>query len=108
MKKKLNMIQASAIKAGMVIAIKRKEKYDDIALILAKKGFTDVEYTHLDYQDAYGSAMVGSIKGAEKVKVILGIQRQAVIKSIRNDVFKYLFDVEHLIDTLNLIQDMEK
>jgi len=105
-KKPFKLINASAIKAGMVINIKRG-KYNDIALILAKKGFTNVEYTHLSLDDAYGSAMVGSIKGTEKVKVITGAKRKYVIKQIRADVFKYLFDVEHLIDTLNLIEDME-
>ena len=102
------LIPASKIKAGMVIGIKRKREYDDFCLILAKRGFVDVEYTHLGYQDAYGSAMVGSIKGTEKVKVITGAKRKIIIKRIRDDVFKYLFDVEHLIDTLNLIEDMEK
>lgn len=101
-------IPASKIKAGMVVAIKRKVKYDDIVLVLAKKGFTEVEYTFLGYQNAYGGALVGSIKGTEIVKVIIGIQRKAVIKSIKDDVFKNYFDLEHLIDMIRLIEDMER
>ena len=102
------LIKASEIKAGMVIAIKRKVKYDDIVLVLAKNGFAEVEYTFLDYQDAYGGALVGSIKGTEKVKVIVGEKRKAVIKSIKDDVFKNYFDLEHLIDMIRLIEDMER
>jgi superfamily II helicase len=101
------LIQASAIKAGMVIAIKR-DKYNEIALVLAKKGFVNVEFTHLDYQDAYGDALVGSIQGTKKVKVITGLKRKYIIKKIKDDVFKYLHDVEHLIDMIRLIEDMER
>ena len=100
-------IIASAMKAGMVINIKRN-KYNDIALILAKSGRSNIEYTHLDYQDSYGGVMVGSITGTEKIQVITGAKRKYIIKKIKDDVFKYLHDVEHLIDMIRLIEDMER
>lgn len=93
----------------MVICIKRGKKKDinDIALVLAKSGFADVEYKHLDYNDAYNGVMIGSIKGTDKVEVILGEQRKAIFKEIRHDVFDRFHDAVDLVDTINLIEDME-
>ncbi len=104
-----NLIKASEIKPGMTIAIKRKgTTYDDFCLILAKSGHTNVEYTHLDFQDSYGGAMIGSIDGKELVKVIKGKKRQYIFDHIKKDIFKYKWDIEHIIDTLRLIESMDR
>jgi hypothetical protein len=104
-----NLIEASKIQPGMIIGIKRRgDKYDDIVLILAKTGFTDVDYKFLDYQDAYGSIMCSGIKGKELVKVITGKRKKHIFEHIQKDVFKYHSDVEDLIDTLRLIEAMDK
>lgn len=102
-----DIIKAAAIKAGMVIGIKRRKDFDDIVLVLAKTGFTKVSYTFLDYADGYGGALCSDIGGKEKVKVIKGLKRKAVLKSIKDDVFKNLHDIQNLIDTIRLIEDME-
>jgi len=104
-----NLIEASKMKPGMIIGIKRRgDKYDDIVLILAKTGYDKVEYTFLDYQDAYSSAMCSGIDGKELVKVMTGKRRKYIFEHIRSDVFKYHNDVEQLIDTLRLIEAMDK
>ena len=100
------MIKASEIKPGMVIAVQRGVNYEDACLILATTGITNVEYTYLDYQDSYGGAMIGSINGEKKVKVIVDKNRAIVIEKIKNDVFKNLHDIEQLVDTIRLIEAM--
>jgi len=109
MKKKNSddFIEASKIKPGMIIGIKRRVKYDDIVLVIAKTGFVKVDYTYFDYQDSYGGPFCGGIDGKEKVKVITGERRQHVFNHIKNDIFKNLHDVEHSIDTIRLIESMD-
>lgn len=99
-------IKASEIKPGMVIGIDRGDNYKDTCLILAKKGFVEVEYTHLDTGEAYGGAMVGTIDGSTMVKVIRGKKRDKIIKTIKDEVFKNLHDIEYLIDMIRLIEAM--
>lgn len=106
--KNKDFIEASKIKPGMIIGIKRKVKYDDFCLILAVSGSTTVEYTHLDFQDSYGGAMIGSIDGKERVKIIKGKKRQYIFDHIKEDVFKWKWDNEHLINTLRLIEAMDR
>ncbi len=101
-------IKAKEIQPGMVIGINRGRGYDDICLVIATKGFVSVEYTHFDYIDAYGGAMVGTLDGKTKVKVITGKKRQKVIKSIKYDLFKSYNDTQKDIDTIWLIQAMDK
>lgn len=89
-------IKACEIKPGMVIGISRGKldaKFPDIALVTATKGIYSVEYTHFNFQDAYGGQMVGTLKGSTKVKVITGKQRQHVIKTILTEVFRNLHDI---------------
>ena len=104
---KKDFIEASKIKPGMVIGIKRRKKYDDFCLVLAVTGHTKVEYTHLDFQDSYGGALIGSIDGTEYVKVIKGKKKQHIFNHIKDDIFKWKWDIEHLIDTLRLIEAMD-
>ena len=101
-------IKASAIKPGMVICIKRKSEFDDFCLVTATRGKVVVSYTHLDFQYAYGGLLVGSIKGSETVHVILGKKRKRILDRIKRDIFHNLHDVENIIDTLKLIEVMEK
>jgi len=101
-------IKASAIKPGMVICIKRNGKFDDFCLVTAVKGKSHVEYTHLDFQDAYGGLMVGSLSGDTEVKVVTGKERKHIISKIKDDMFKYLHDAENTIDTIHLIEAMDK
>ena len=105
MKSKKNLIEAKDIKAGMIIGRTIREDYDDIMLIIAKTGFTKVEYTYLDYQDGQ-DAFCGSIDGKEKVKVFKGKRREYIFKHIRNDVFKNLHDAQNKVDIIRLIEDM--
>ena len=105
----MKKIKASAIQPGMVIGIKRnKSEYDDICLATAKSGYSNVEYTHLDLQDAYGGLMIGSIDGKTLVEVVTGRKRKAVISKIKDDVFRNLHDTENIINTINLIEAMDK
>ena len=99
-------IKAKEIKPGMVIGIKRIKKYNDICLVTACSGYTEIEYTHLDLQDAYGGLVVGTLDGEEKVKVINGDQRKYIIDVIKKDVFKNLHDIENVVDTIRLIEAM--
>lgn len=101
-------IKASAIKPGMVICIKRDTGWNDFCLVTAVKGKSPVEYTHLDFQDAYGGLMVGSLDGDTEVKVVLGKERKHIISKIKDDMFKYLHDAENVIDTLHLIEAMDR
>lgn len=109
-RKKQNLIEASKIQPGMTIGIERQNKgqYDDYCLIIAKSGFTKVKYTHLDFQDSYGGALVGELEGKELVEVITGRKRQHIFEHIKNDLFKNLHDVEHLIDVMRLIEAMDR
>jgi hypothetical protein len=108
MKKKGTFINASEIKPGMIIGIKRNDKYDDFCLIIATSGHVKVEYTYLDFQDSYGSTgYSGSIDGKERVKVIKGKKRKYIFNHIKDDLFKYKWDNEHLINTLRLIESMD-
>lgn len=99
-------IKASEIKPGMVICVKRDTGWNDFCLVTAVRGKTHVEYTHLDFQDAYGGLMIGSLSGDTKVKVVLGKKRKSIIYKIKEDMFKYLHDAENTIDTIHLIESM--
>ncbi len=105
-------IKASKIKPGMVININRKgannRKYEDICLVTATTGHTKVNYTHLDFQDAYGGLLIGTIDGLEEVQIIKGKRRKYILDHIKNDVFRNLHDIENIIDTLRLIEAMER
>lgn len=103
MKKIEKGIKAWQMKPGMVIQTGR----GCICLILAKEGRGTVQYTHLDYQQAYGGALVGTIKGEEMIKVLKGKKRKAVINSIKKEVFRNLHDIEVYIDMIRLIEAME-
>lgn len=103
-------IKASQIKPGMVISTNRKwrrKEIENIFLVTATKGKVNVEYTHLNFQDAYGGLMVGSIDGEQEVRVIKGEKRKFIIEEITKDVFRNLRDIENVIDTLKLIEAME-
>ena len=101
-------IKAKEIQPGMVIGIDRGDNYGDISLVIATKGFVSVEYTHFNYIDSYGGAMIGTIDGKTKVKVITGKKRDKVIKSVKNDLFRNRQDVEKDIEMIWLIQAMDK
>ena len=102
----MKITEAQNIKPGMVIAIKRRKDYNDICLVTARRGHRDIEYTHLDLEDSYNGLMIGSIDGKEKVKIITGAKRKAIIERIKDDVFRKLHDTESLIDMLRLIESM--
>lgn len=97
-------IKASEIKPGMVINIKRKNYNNDFCLVTAVSGYREVEYTHLNFQDAYNGLMIGSIKGSEKVQIITGKKRQYIINKIKDDVFRSFHDTENIINTIRLIE----
>jgi hypothetical protein len=101
-------LMASAIKPGMVICIKRNGKWNDYCLVTAISGYSEIEYTHLDYQDSYGGLLIGSIKRDEVVKVMAGKERKLIISKIKDDVFRNLHDIENVIDTIRLIEAMGK
>jgi hypothetical protein len=105
--KNRNLIEASKIKAGMVIGITIKEPFDDIVLVIAKTGHTKIDYTYLDFQDSYGGAYCGTLDGKKIVKVFKGKRRKQILNHIKDDVFQNLHDIEHLIDVIRLIEDME-
>jgi hypothetical protein len=100
-------MKASEIKPGMVVNIKRNN-VNDFCLITAVKGRMEVEYTHLDYQDSYNGLLIGSIKGNTEIQVINGKKRQYIIDKIKEDVFRSLHDTENIIDTIRLIEAMQK
>lgn len=100
-------IKAKNIKPGMVIAIDRGDDFGDVCLVLATSGFVDVEYKHLDLQDAY-DALIGIIKGETDVKVLKGKNRKDVIQKIKSQVFRRLHDIEATIDMIRLIEAMEE
>ena len=101
-------ILAREVKPGMVIAIKRRKKYNDICLVISVSGYVEVEYQHIDYQDFYGDTLIGTIKGDTKVKVITGNERQYILEKIRERVFNHKSSINTIIDILNLIKAMEK
>ena len=100
-------IKANEMQPGMVIGIDRGHNYEDVSLVIAKKGFVEVEYTHFDFQDSYHGAMVGTIKGKKKIKVIKGKKRRRVIEQIKSDLHKNYHDVSRNIDTVWLILAMD-
>jgi hypothetical protein len=106
MKKDDDYIPAHSMQPGMVIAISRTRKYDDICLVIATNGFVEVSYTHLDFQDSYGGPLIGTIDGKEIIKVIRGNRRNFVIKKIKEDVFRNHRDIENTIDIIKLIEAM--
>jgi hypothetical protein len=109
----MEKIKAFNIKPGMVIEITRVvgkpvRKFPDIALVLAVTGRDIVEYTHFNFQDAYGGQMVGTLNGHNTVKVITGEQRHHVIEVILTEVFRSLHDANQNVDIIKLIQAMDK
>ncbi len=103
-------IKAREIQPGMVISrmIGANGDFEDLSLVISKKGYTSVEYKHFDYMDSYHGIMVGTMKGKEKIKVITGKKRAKVIKSIKSDLYRNLFDTERNIDFVWLILAMDK
>jgi len=104
-------IKANQIKPGMVISIKRhikKKSFEDICLVVAIKGKQEVEYTHLDFQDPYYGLMVGTINGEQVVQVVEGKKRKFIIQEITKEIYRSLHDTENIINTLKLIEAMER
>lgn len=104
-------IKAAEIKPGMVIRVGKKHKetgFEDICLITAVTGGSNVEYTHLGLHYAYEGKMVGAIEGAESVKVIQGRSRDAIIRTIMDEVFNRLLSVGKDFDMLRMVQEMDK
>jgi hypothetical protein len=104
-------IKAAQIKPGMVICRKRKWKreiIEDLFLVTAISGRSKIEYTHLDYQDSYGGLLVGDIDGEEDVDVIKNERRKRIIKEITKEVWRNYHDIKNIIDTLRLIEAMDR
>lgn len=52
--------------------------------------------------------IAGTLKGNDRVKVIKGKPRKEVIEKIKNDVFKLKWDTQNYINTIKLIQSLDK
>ena len=105
-----NKLTPQDVKPGMVINIVRAHApdYYDACLVIATEGRVKISYTYLDYQEAYGGALIGKFSDTDKIYELTGDYRALVIKSVKKDLSRNKYDIEHLIDMVRLIEAMDE
>ena len=100
-------MRAGKMKPGMLVDIDHKLGPDP-SLILAVKGYDEIEYTHICPITAYHGAMVGFIDRKQKVHEITGARRDAIFKEILRELYQAIHNLKSNVDSVKLIKAMLK